>query len=150
MATIGRDIVRFWLVLSILAVSCLTEEPIRLDSNQPDLNGTKISGKAVNPFTSQNMRAALDNLIRRTGKNGRSMADIPSTTHNYVRFAPQNEYHLLELHNRGYDLFDTPLDQEITYQGEYYEDPSLPPGCQLDSSGYRGSVFYDEHNRIIR
>jgi hypothetical protein len=58
--------------------------------------------------------------------SGRTKAMVPSTTHNYVRFAPQDENQLIVLHDYGYDLYDVPLDQDIVMSGEYYQDPSLP------------------------
>jgi hypothetical protein len=61
-----------------------------------------------------------------TGKSSVCLSCFPSTTHNYVRFAPQNEDQLILLHNLGYDLYDVPLDADITNSGEYYQDPSLP------------------------
>ena len=27
---------------------------------------------------------------------------------------------------QGLDLFDTPMDYEVTYEGDYYQDPSIP------------------------
>lgn len=72
------------------------------------------------------MKVALENVLKKNVSSGRTLADIPSTTHNYVRFAPQNEDQLITLHNWGYDLYDMPLDQDITNSGEYFQDPSLP------------------------
>lgn len=81
----------------------------------------------LNPYSAENMKLALSNVAAKVAsKNGRTLADIPSTTHNYVRFAPQNEDQLITLHNWGYDLYDIPLDQEILNSDEYYQDPSLP------------------------
>ncbi|MBL7873883.1 MAG: hypothetical protein JNM78_19875 [Cyclobacteriaceae bacterium] len=89
---------------------------------------TELGAIGQNPFSSDNMKAALESVLKKTSSvNGRTLADLPSTTHNYVRFAPQNEDQLITLHNYGYDLYDVPLDQDITNQGEFYQDPSLPP-----------------------
>lgn len=66
---------------------------------------------------------AFQNLARNKMNSGKTSIVPPSTTHNYVRFAPENEDQLIELHNYGYDLYDTPLDQDVTTD-EYYHDPA--------------------------
>lgn len=50
----------------------------------------------------------------------------PSTTHNYVRFEPQNLDQIMLIHDLGYELEDVPLDQDFEYSGDYYHHPGLP------------------------
>lgn len=113
-------------LLFIVFISC--EEPedqvAEVSSNEFK---TELGAIGPNPYNADNMMQALEIVAKKSAKtNGRTLADIPSTTHNYVRFAPQNEDQLITLHNYGYDLYDVPLDQDITNQGEFYQDPSLP------------------------
>jgi hypothetical protein len=63
-----------------------------------------------NPFTMKNFELALSNVMT-TNPNGRIKMAPPSTTHNYVQFNPQNEDHVMRLHDIGYDLYETPLDE---------------------------------------
>ena len=116
-----------------------------LSTNDP-LNTVLDKNPRANPFTSENMKQALKNVVGRiTAKGGRIAACwadcIPSTTHNYVRFAPQNVDQLITLHNYGYDLYDVPLDVEVTTQGEYYQDPSLP----ADAITYQYTLVPDNY-----
>jgi hypothetical protein len=110
-----------------MVLSC--EEPELNDPVQAmDDLSMKIAKAGPNPFTAENMKKAIDNLVERKKlSSGKTLTEVPSTTHNYVRFAPQNEDQLITLHNWGYDLYDVPLDMDITTSGEYYQDPSLPP-----------------------
>lgn len=50
----------------------------------------------------------------------------PSTTHNYVRFEPQNLDQIMLIHDLGYELEDVPLDQDIEFTGDYYHHAGLP------------------------
>ena len=130
-----------------LVLSC--EQPELLEK-QPDSNAgqnTVLDKKQkANPFTAENMKQALKNVLaRQPAKSGRTECwecGVPSTTHNYVRFAPQDVDQLITLHNYGYDLYDVPLDQEVTTQGEYYQDPSLP----ADAITYQYTLVPDNYN----
>ena len=130
-----------------LVLSC--EQPELLEK-QPDSNdgqNTVLDQKQkANPFTAENMKQALKNVhARQPAKSGRTECwecGVPSTTHNYVRFAPQDVDQLITLHNYGYDLYDVPLDQEVTTQGEYYQDPSLP----ADAITYQYTLVPDNYN----
>jgi hypothetical protein len=35
---------------------------------------------------------------------------------------------------QGLDLFDTPMDYEVTYEGGYYQDPSIPDSRGISCS----------------
>jgi len=115
--------------LALTAFGCGDDAMESSDQNSVSLEESpamKVTDPGVNPFTADNMMKALQNVAGRTSISGRTMADIPSTTHNYVRFAPQNEDQLMDLHDLGYDLYDVPLHLDITSTGEFYQDPSLP------------------------
>lgn len=53
-----------------------------------------------------------------------------NVTHVYVRFRPadidQFDVLLSTMELQNLDLFDTPVDYEVTYEGDYYQDPSIP------------------------
>lgn len=117
-------------LMLVLLITFSCQEPQFQDEIPIESDGTimKIEATGTNPFKAEIVRQAIENLIK--GKDlpsSKTQVEIPSTTHNYVRFAPQNEDQLITLHNWGYDLYDVPLDQEITTSGEYYQDPALPP-----------------------
>lgn len=77
-----------------------------------------------NPFSTENIEQAFANLAARS--NGRIKVVAPSTTHNYVRFEPQNLDQIMLIHDLGYELWDEPLDQDLDYSGDYYHHPGLP------------------------
>jgi len=88
-------------------ISCQEFEPAKKEKAE--------GGK--NPFTVDNFQKAITNL-NATNTNGRTevfCSDClpPSTTHNYVQFNPQNEDQVIRLHNIGYDLYETPLDENV-------------------------------------
>lgn len=53
-----------------------------------------------------------------------------NVTHVYVRFRPadidQFDVLLSTMELQDLDLFDTPVDYEVTYEGDYYQGPSIP------------------------
>jgi hypothetical protein len=110
-------------VTSLFLFSCHEIEQRPVDPANSTL--TKLGKKTENPFSLANMALAIENVSKKS-KTGRTKLLEPSTTHNYVRFAPQNETQLVALHDLGYDLYDVPLDRDIAVVGEYYQDPSLP------------------------
>lgn len=69
-----------------------------------------------NPFTVENFQKAIKNL-NATNPNGRAEVCYerlsPSTTRSYLQFNPQNEDRAIRLHNTGYDLYETPLDENV-------------------------------------
>ncbi|MFN7330566.1 MAG: hypothetical protein ACK5UP_13795, partial [Bacteroidota bacterium] len=70
-----------------------------------------------NPFSMEIFRKALDVVITNnpSARTNVMCSDClpPSTTHNYVQFNPQNEDHVIRLHDIGYDLYETPLDENV-------------------------------------
>lgn len=106
-----------FLLLSTIIFTCSIEEDINV---KPEIE--QATGKI--PFSPENMLQAIKNLASLS--NGKINVVTPSTTHNYVRFEPQNLDQIFLLDDLGYDLWDTPLDQEIEYEGEYYQHPGLP------------------------
>jgi hypothetical protein len=69
-----------------------------------------VSVKKRNPYSVENVTKALNNVAARSG--GRIQVVVPSPTHNYVRFEPQNLNQIMLLQDLGYDLWDEPLDEE--------------------------------------
>ena len=55
---------------------------------------------------------------------------MPAVTNLYVKFKPSTLDQLKQLDSimeaRNLDLFATPLDYQITQEGDYYQDPSIP------------------------
>jgi hypothetical protein len=86
----------------------------------------QLGKKLENPYSVENMRKAYQELISSGVLKSSPIVTI-ETTHLYVRFLPKDtaEYFFLE---RNYDLllYDYPLDYEITHDGSYYHDPSIP------------------------
>ncbi len=66
-------------------------------------NSMELGKRGPNPFGADNMKQALSNiLVRQQAKGGKistCFECIPSSTHNYIRFAPQDVDQLLTLHN---------------------------------------------------
>lgn len=75
----------------------------------------------TNPYLIPNMQQAYTNLGYSSSK---------AVLNNlYVRFLPTTEQ-LAALDSimdaQGLELFDTPVDFEVIYEGDYYQDPSIP------------------------
>jgi len=92
--------------------------PIDDDSiERPTILGVQLT----NPYLIPNMQQAYKNL----GYNP-NMATI---TNLYVRFLPTTDQ-LAALDStmdaQGLELFDTPVDYDVLYEGDYYQDPSVP------------------------
>lgn len=83
---------------------------------------TVLGVRLPNPYTVTNMRQAYINITGQTS--------MPAVTHLYVKFKPSNLSQLKQLDSimeaRNLDLFDTPLDYQVTQEGDYYQDPSIP------------------------
>ncbi|MBX2946262.1 MAG: hypothetical protein KF725_10545 [Cyclobacteriaceae bacterium] len=107
------------LLLPALLVTCTVEEEQTIDPVKPPETVNK-----KNPYSVENVTQAFENLVARSG--GRIKIAVPSTTHNYVQFQPQNLDQVMLLQDLGYDLWDEPLDQHIEYAGDYYQHPGLP------------------------
>ncbi|MBS1575156.1 MAG: hypothetical protein JST09_07605 [Bacteroidetes bacterium] len=82
---------------------------------------TVLGVKHVNPYLIPNMQKAYANL----GITSQSI----TVTNLYVRFLPSSAAQLGTLDSvmnaQGLDLFDTPMDYDVT-EGDYYQDPSIP------------------------
>lgn len=83
---------------------------------------TTLGIQLTNPYLVPNMQQAYANL----GLNS-SNAVVNNW---YVRFLPSGIDQLAVLDSvmdaQGLELFDTPMDYDITYEGDYYQDPSIP------------------------
>lgn len=82
---------------------------------------TTLGVKLTNPYLIPNMQQAYTNL-------GLS-SSLATITNKYVRFKP-TVAQLAALDStmdaQGLELFDTPVDYVVTYEGDYYQDPSIP------------------------
>ena len=82
---------------------------------------TVLGAQEPNPYLIPNMQKAYTNL-------GYS-ANLATITNLYVRFKPTvAQLAVLDslMEAQGLDLFDTPMDYDVTYEGDYYQDPSIP------------------------
>ena len=124
-------------------ISCETNITEIMDEN-PDINlsypienrGIRpviLGEKKKNPYTIENMKAALDSL-KAYPENLDGCLKAPSlvndieitTTDLYVRFLPQDSAQFKKLMtDTTLTLFDFPLDYEIIQTGEYYQDPTV-------------------------
>lgn len=97
----------------------------------------KLGNKLNNPFTTKNMKLAYRNLVGNKAINGISTNTIsedinePETNAYYVRFLPDNNEEVNYLEEEIEDnldvfLYDVPFDYEITENGDYYHDPTIP------------------------
>lgn len=92
-----------------------------------------LGNKLNNPFSVENMQAALDTLkahpdqLAGCMKAPSSVNEIEITTTDlYVRFLPQDSTQYKRLMNdTTLTLFDFPLDYEIKQNGDYYLDPNV-------------------------
>lgn len=101
--------------------------PVVADNKKIEL-GKKLKGA---PFSVQNMQQALANIQSRVQSAGSRTSNANNTlspTHYYYKITPHSIDDVIQLETGGYEIWETPLDQEIANEGDYYEDPSLPPG----------------------
>ncbi|MGB0404415.1 MAG: hypothetical protein ACPGEG_09985 [Salibacteraceae bacterium] len=85
----------------------------------------QLGPQLTNPYVISNMQTAYNNVFSDYSNPYFSYSDIV-TSHYYVRYLPQNEAELDFLKDdSGHELFDFPLDYEMTNNGTYYQDPSL-------------------------
>lgn len=86
---------------------------------------TLLGQSRINPYTVSNMALAWQNLITR-GIVYNGTASV-YTTHFYVKFKPQNSDQYEKLHEDTTLAFsDYPIESNITQNGDYYHDASLP------------------------
>lgn len=85
-----------------------------------------LGNRLQNPYSVANMRLAFVSIKDELEDAGINEEDI-TTTHFYVRFKPDNEEELFTLKESysDYDLYEYPLDYEISGRTSYH-DPSLP------------------------
>ncbi|HXH99755.1 MAG TPA: hypothetical protein VNI52_05780 [Sphingobacteriaceae bacterium] len=83
---------------------------------------TVLGGQLTNPYLIPNMQQAYSNL-------GITNVTV-NITNLYVRFKPSDINQLDVLNStmeaQNLELFDTPVDFLVTYEGDYYQDPSIP------------------------
>ncbi len=82
---------------------------------------TTLGVQLTNPYLIPNMQQAYTN-------RGLS-SSLATITNKYVRFKPTvTQLAVLDslMDAQGLELFDTPVDYVVTYEGDYYQDPSIP------------------------
>jgi hypothetical protein len=124
----------------LIACDSTDENIVQSDSTENSVNKLNrtfrpvvLGEKKNNPYTVENMLAALDTLKAYPNeldgclKSPSLINDIDiSTTDYYVRFLPQDSVQFTQLKNDTMlTLFDFPLDYEIVQTGEYYHDPTV-------------------------
>ncbi|WP_278995805.1 hypothetical protein [Alistipes finegoldii] len=121
-----------FLLVILFLCSCQKENAIMPEiSPTPEANNVKTDGMTVlgrqleNPYSVENMRKALRNLVPAT-RSGIT-DDAIQTTHYYVKFKPKNQQELdMIKRDSTINWYDIPLDYEIEQYGTYYHDPSVP------------------------
>lgn len=83
---------------------------------------TQLGVQLTNPYLIPNMQQAYANL---------GLSTAYAVLNNlYVRFLPTNVDQLATLDSimdaQGLELFDMPVDYQVLYEGDYYQDPSIP------------------------
>ncbi len=83
---------------------------------------TVLGVQLTNPYLIPNMQQAYADL---------GLSTAYAVVNNlYVRFLPSNVDQLATLDSimdaQGLELFDTPVDYQVLYEGDYYQDPSIP------------------------
>lgn len=83
---------------------------------------TTLGVRLTNPYLIPNMQQAYTNL-------GLS-SSLATINNKYVRFKPTSVDQLATLDStletQNLEMFDTPVDYVVTYEGDYYQDPSIP------------------------
>lgn len=83
---------------------------------------TTLGIKLTNPYLIPNMKQAYADLDLSSSK--------AVVTNLYVRFLPSGVDQLAVLDSvmdaQGLEIFDTPVDYDVSYEGDYYQDPSIP------------------------
>ncbi len=82
---------------------------------------TVLGVQLTNPYLISNMQHAYGNLGLNDG--------LAVVNNLYVRFLPTtNQLAALDsiMDAQGLELFDTPVDYQVLYEGDYYQDPSVP------------------------
>lgn len=83
---------------------------------------TVLGSQLTNPYLIPNMQQAYRNL---------GITNVPvNVTNLYVRFKPTDVDQLdvltTAMEAQNLEVFDTPVDYDVTYEGDYYQDPSIP------------------------
>lgn len=117
-------------MLIALALTACTK-----DGQDPDYGinyeyGRQISHEKIvlgdrleNPYKTENISRALQSLYPVKADR----VEV-KTTDLYVRFLPADDQEYEMLESLGIELVDHPLDYEITVEGDWYHDPSVPEG----------------------
>ena len=114
---------------ALMLVSC-SKEGVSLVETDPVSTGDKVEAvshgeiqlgkKLKNPYSVKNVRSAVAALYPT-----RASVDVP-VSDLYVRFLPKSAEDLDVLSDLGVETLEYPMDYEITTNGDYYHDPSVP------------------------
>ncbi|MEO7044031.1 MAG: hypothetical protein ABI091_01900 [Ferruginibacter sp.] len=108
-------------LLSVAQTNGLNDPPFTPQDDDSIERITVLGTQAPNPYLIANMQQAYRNL----GYN----PNMATVTNLYVRFKPTtDQISVLDsvMDAQGLELFDSPMDYNVTYEGDYYQDPSIP------------------------
>ncbi len=130
-------------IISLFLISC-RKDALENDekNNNQNLNSVNSSvsntgtekmmefaAQTPNPYTLQNMQAALSSLAERNLSQCNLSRFVVRTTHKYIKFKPEDSIQFgLLIQDTSLILFDYPMDRKIIRGGTYYRDPSIPVG----------------------
>ncbi len=108
-------------LLSVVQNNSIYDPPFTPHDDDSIERITVLGSQEPNPYLIPNMQQAYLAL----GYN----PNLAIVTNLYVRFKPTvDQLAALDsiMDAQGLDLFDTPMDYDVTYEGDYYQDPSIP------------------------
>ena len=108
-------------LLSVAQTNSIYDPPFTPHDDDSIERITVLGSQEPNPYLIPNMRQAYLDLGYDPNR--------ATVTNLYVRFKPTTAQ-LAALDStmdaQGLDLFDTPMDYDVIYEGDYYQDPSIP------------------------
>ena len=108
-------------LLSVTQINGIYDPPFTPHDDVSIERITVLGAQEPNPYLIPNMQQAYLAL----GYN----PNLATVTNLYVRFKPTvDQLAALDsiMDAQGLELFDTPMDYDVTYEGDYYQDPSIP------------------------
>jgi hypothetical protein len=108
-------------LLSVAQTNAIYDPPFTPQDGDSIERITVLGSQEPNPYLIPNMQQAYLSL----GYN----PNLATVNNLYVRFNPTtSQVAALDsiMDAQGLDLFDTPMDYDVTYEGDYYQDPSIP------------------------
>ncbi len=130
-------------LLSVSKINGISDPPFTPHDDDSIERITVLGSQEPNPYLIPNMQQAYLAL----GYN----PALATVTNLYVRFQPTTAQVAAfdsTMDAQGLDLFDTPMDYDVIYEGDYYQDPTIPDS--LPTWQYAvvppNFVFPDRHN----